>query len=135
MEPAWGERLVLEIEGVRVEFLHLPHGGRAWSEIHNLGHIVELDGKSVLHIGDAQQDAKPYEAVDLSKTVFDVALIPYWVYSSSEGRQLRSKYLRAKTEIAVHVPPLEVGKVREAIAKRFPSVQLLSLALDSARVE
>lgn len=135
LEPAWGERLALEIEGVRVEFLHLPHGGRPWSEIHNIGHIVELDGKSVLHIGDAQQDSRPYEAVDLSKTVFDVALIPYWMYLSSDGRELRSKYLRAKTEIAVHVPPLQVGEVRDAIAKSFPSVQLLSVSLDSARVE
>ncbi len=135
LEPAWGERLTLEIESVRVEFLHLPHGGRPWSEIHNIGHIIELNGKSVLHIGDAQQDTRPYEAVDLSKTVFDVALIPYWMYSSSDGRELRSNYLRARMEIAVHVPPLEVGRVRDKIAKSFPAVRLLSRALESARVE
>jgi L-ascorbate metabolism protein UlaG (beta-lactamase superfamily) len=135
LEPAWGERLAWEIEGLRVEFLHLPHGGIPWSEIHNIGHVVELDGKSVLHIGDAQQDSQPYEAVDLSKTVFDVALIPYWMYSSSDGRELRSNYLRAKTEIAVHVPPREVKEVREAMAKSYPEVQLLSVALDSARIE
>ncbi len=131
LEPAWGERLPFESDGVRVQFLHLPHGGRTWSEIHNLGHIIELDGRTVLHIGDAEQGAEPYEAVDLSEIVFDVALIPYWMYSSSSGRTLRSKYLRGRTEIAVHVPPLEVREVRKSLAKRFPAVKVPSRSLES----
>ena len=89
LEPAWGERLTFEADGVRVQFLHLPHGGLEWSEIHNFGHIIELDGSTVVHIGDAQQGVEPYEAVGLSEVVFDVALIPYWMYSPLDMRDKR----------------------------------------------
>jgi len=131
LEPGWGETLSFETDGVRVEFLHLPHGGRPWSEIHNFGHVISIGGKSIMHIGDAQQDPEPYEAAGLGQRVFDIALIPYWMYASSEGTALRQSHLRGRSEIAAHIPPRERERVAEGIGGRFPAVQVPARALQT----
>ncbi len=43
-----------ESSGVRIEVIKLSHGGGRFAETRNMGFIIHLGGKRILHIGDSQ---------------------------------------------------------------------------------
>lgn len=102
--PAPGQSAFWSGHGVDVEFLNLSHGSGRVAEIQNLGHIVTIDGYRVLHIGDAAMDPENFAPYRLADRDLHVALIPYWYFSSAEGRQIVEEHLVADLRIAVHLP-------------------------------
>lgn len=118
--PDPGESVRRSFGNISVEFLGLPHGGGRHAAIQNLGHLVELGGKRILHLGDAVVDSDTFDQFGLSERSVDVALIPYWYLLDDDGRQVVDEHIGPSLIIAVHVPPDEVLSVGEQIAGFYP---------------
>lgn len=110
--------------GITVEFLNLSHGGGRFAGIHNLGHIIEIDGVRILHIGDAAMQPRNFEPYRLAERDLDVALIPYWYFSSEDGGRIVDEHLVADLRIAVHLPRAGADTENVEVARRDERVEV-----------
>ena len=118
--PERKTKSTLEVSGIKLNVLGLSHGSARFSWIHNLGYLLEVDGKKLLHIGDADTAVENFSSFRLSEERIDIAFIPYWYLLSDEGRSLVREQIRPKQIIAVHLPPAEAESVAEQIRKANP---------------
>jgi L-ascorbate metabolism protein UlaG (beta-lactamase superfamily) len=107
-----GTRRREEIDGIVVEMLGLPHGGRRHRAVEHLGYIVELGGRRVLHVGDTDITEDAFAPFRLDTARIDVALLPMWMVTSREGRRVIERWIRPRRVVAIHVGE---GQQREAI--------------------
>jgi L-ascorbate metabolism protein UlaG (beta-lactamase superfamily) len=116
----WKRSTEMNQDGVRIKFLGLRHSGERFKDIQNLGHLIEIGGKKLLHIGDADMTAENFSTFDLAKEKIDVAFIPYWFLISEDGRKLVREQFNPKQVIAVHIPPAEAQEVIDQLKKDMP---------------
>jgi len=102
--PEEGESEHLEINGVRVEVLNLHHGRSRSLPVENLGFVVEMNGVSILHIGDTLATADELATLDLAQKDIDVAFVPYWHLLEEEGARAYLATIGANTVVAMHLP-------------------------------
>ena len=117
-------------DGIKVRFLGLRHGSERFKEIQNFGHLIEIGGKKLLHIGDAEMTAENFSAFELQKEKIDVAFIPYWFLLSENGRNLVKEQFAPKQIIAVHIPPNEAEEISAKFKKEIPEVFLFTKVLE-----
>lgn len=122
--PKPGEIVTREMGEIRVDFLRLSHGAGRNQKIQNLGHLIRLCDETVLHVGDADVRAESFTPYRLGEREIDVALLPFWLHLSEEGRGLVAS-IGAGTEAACHVPHEELSKWSEAVHESAPGVQVL----------
>jgi L-ascorbate metabolism protein UlaG (beta-lactamase superfamily) len=112
--------------GLTVTLLGLPHGGRSWNEIQNLGHIIEIGGVKVLHVGDADTDPAMFAKFRLVDERIDIALLPDWYLAYDGGQRLVRQHIRPARMCAVHVIPDNVDEITRRVRAAFPDVEILT---------
>lgn len=115
---------------VKIKFLGLYHGGASLRALHNFGHLIEIGGKKLLHIGDADMTAENFSPFNLAKENIDIAFIPYWFLLSENGRRLVAEQFNPKQIIVVHVPPRESEKVSEQLKNDIPGAIVFTKLLE-----
>ena len=133
IDPQYGQPTLLEVAGAKVTVFPLSHGTRKDARIQNYGHLVELGGTSVLHIGDAAMKPEDFKRAGLGQRKVHVALIPFLYFQPGPGSDLVRRYLDAPLKIAVHIPPDEVAEVKAFMAESFPKVVILERPLERIR--
>ena len=133
IDPRYGAPHVIEESEVRVTVFPLSHGTRKYARIQNYGHLVEIGGMTVLHIGDAAMDPADFERAGLAEQSLDVALIPFWFFQPGPGADVIEDYLDAPVKIAVHIPPAEMEEVRTYMAEAYPGVLILERPMEKMR--
>ncbi len=133
IDPQYGRSVLIEAAGARVTVFPLSHGTRKDARIQNYGHLVEMGGASVLHIGDAAMKPEDFERAGLAQSKIDVALIPFLYFQPGPGSDLVKRYLDAPLKIAVHIPPGELEEVKAYMAESFPKVFIFERPLDRVR--
>ena len=116
----WKKSSEIDQEGVKIKFLGLRHSGERFKDIQNLGHLITIGGKKLLHIGDADMTAENFSAFNLAQEKIDVAFIPYWFLISEQGRTLVREQFNPKHIIAVHIPPAEAEDIIAQLRKDIP---------------
>lgn len=123
------ERAVrLEAGGIDIAAFNLHHG--ASNETQNLGFMLELDGKRIIHLGDAMADGADFIAAGLEAQRVDVALVPFWYYLDEEEAQKLDGALEAEAAIPIHMPRPDADKDYLA---RFGGFEGLQQAIEKAR--
>jgi len=133
IDPQYGAPDVIEIPGARITVLPLSHGTRKDALIQNFGHLVEIGGMAVLHVGDAAMDPDEFERAGLSQKKLDVALIPFLYFQRGSGAEFIDRYMNATVKIATHIPPGELEEVKAFMAETFPQVLIMEKPLDRVR--
>jgi L-ascorbate metabolism protein UlaG (beta-lactamase superfamily) len=127
--PGEGERRSAPAGGIQVELLRLPHtGGARTAGVQNLGHLIDLGGVRVLHVGDADVEAQALATYELAKGAIDVALVPYWWLGDAQDLARVRERTGARHLVAVHVPPSEVAAEKAHLAMLDPSIVLFERA-------
>ena len=116
----WKKPVDFNQDGIKIKFLGLRHANAQHASIQNLGHLIEIGGKRLLHIGDADMTAENFAAFNLSQENIDVAFIPYWFLLSENGRKLVKEQFNPKMIIAVHISPDEAGEISAQLKKVSP---------------
>lgn len=114
-----------EERGVRIELVRLPHsGGQRTAAVQNLGHVLELGGARLLHVGDAEVLEPDLDGYDLETRAIDVALVPYWWLGDAAAVTRARKLTGAQQLVAVHVPPAELAQVKASLTALDPAILL-----------
>jgi L-ascorbate metabolism protein UlaG (beta-lactamase superfamily) len=124
--PAAGASEVLDHAGIQIEFLHLSHGTSQ-----NMGHVITLGGRKVLHVGDADMKSTQFAAFDLPGRKLDLAFIPYWYFESATGRDLIAKYCVADVLVASHIPKNAMEGLVKLLTKEAPEVVIFHESMES----
>ncbi len=99
--PKEGERFRNEHRGLRVQLLNIHHGrGRP---IENLGFIVEIAGKRILHIGDSVAEAAVFQKYEVTKDSIDVAFLPFWYFLNDDFKQAVRGQIRPRHLVVMHI--------------------------------
>jgi L-ascorbate metabolism protein UlaG (beta-lactamase superfamily) len=117
----WRKSVDMELDGIKIKFLGLRHGGESLKDIQNLGHVIEIGGKKLLHIGDADMTAENFSAFKLAQEKIDIAFIPYWYLISRDGRALVKEQFNPTTNFAVHIPPAEAEDITAQLNRDLPA--------------
>lgn len=123
-DPKDDERVFFEHEGIKVTAVELSHGPEPRFP-KNLGLLVEVHGRRILHLGDAQQLEPSFASLDLGKDPLDVALVPYWYFGAESGRAIVTQHLRPRCAIAIHIEPGKEAEVRAGVADLSARVEVL----------
>ncbi|HEY7697922.1 MAG TPA: hypothetical protein VIE88_05865, partial [Vicinamibacteria bacterium] len=124
--PGDASRFRERASGIEVQALRLDHEGFPGNVVQNLGHLIEIDGKKLLHVGDALMTRENFARHRLSSEGIDIAFIPYWYLLSEEGRSFVSEQLAPKRIVAIHVPPAEVDDAARKIRRYLPDVTIFA---------
>lgn len=134
LAPAGTDTATTEVEGIKVHALLLSHGSGKMEAIVNLGFVVEIAGKRLLHVGDAEVNEKTKAMLAQHAVGVDTACLPYWWLLDEEGRKFVDKILKPKGIAALHIPPAEVEEIAHKIHVHMPEVVVFSEPMTSKRM-
>ena len=103
--PAWNQKAVMDIGGIKLTVLGLRHVNLQHRQVQNLGYILEIAGRKVLHVGDAELSDENFASFLLKDENIDVAVLPAWFLGTATGCEQVKKLIGAKHLIATHIPP------------------------------
>lgn len=133
IDPQYGDPHMFSQGSAAVTVFPLSHGSRKYAKIQNYGHLIEMGGVTVLHIGDAAMDPADFERAGLGQVRIDVAMIPFWYFQPGPGAEVISQYLDAPLKIAVHIPPGEMEEIQAYLREAYPLVKILESPLNEVR--
>jgi L-ascorbate metabolism protein UlaG (beta-lactamase superfamily) len=128
--PAVGEKVTMKVAGVELEILGLAHGSERFRWIQNLGHVITLGGKKILHIGDADTSIETFEKFNLDEAKIDIAILPFWFLLGKEGQVIINQHIKPRQIIAVHISPAQSMKVAEQLRAVFPEAVAFTTMLE-----
>ncbi len=117
--PNFKERIDLTFGDVKVSVLRLWHSGPLRAT-ENLGYLLTVNSKKLLHVGDADMSVENYEPYKLTSEKIDVAFLPYWYLLDSKGAAFVRQHIPAKQVVAVHIPPADAESVTKKIKAAYP---------------
>lgn len=126
-------RQAMKLAGIDVDFLSVGHGSGRHAVIQNLGHVITIGGKKILHVGDAEITPEIFDAFDLETKSIDIAILPYWFLTSKTGSVLVEQHIKPKHLIAVHVGPAEGEQVTRDVKKNFPNADVFTTMLEKRK--
>ncbi|WP_422361929.1 MBL fold metallo-hydrolase [Reichenbachiella sp.] len=111
----------LFLKGVSVHTAYVRHGGKQNYDVDNQIYLINVDGKKILHLGDAEMDPAHFAQLHLSKPPIDVALIPYWFLAYPPGIDIVKNQIKPNKLVAIHYPKVGDPKTLEKIRDNFPN--------------
>jgi len=131
--PQINSAAALSVKDLKMNVLRLQHGN---PEIQNLGFIIDLAGHAIFHMGDAtfKENAEVFKKTALNKYRFKVAFIPYFEFTTKDGRRLIKEHINAENIVLMHVPPADLDKIEKLIDENrndFPNLMVFKKALES----
>jgi L-ascorbate metabolism protein UlaG (beta-lactamase superfamily) len=111
-----GTRRTLLVNGITVQLFGLPHGGRRHRHVEHIAYLVELGGRRVLHVGDAELSEASLAPFRLDTMGIDVALLPHWALTDEETRRAVARWIRPGRIAALHLAAGDTRTAREVRA-------------------
>jgi L-ascorbate metabolism protein UlaG (beta-lactamase superfamily) len=130
IDPRYDQPEMLQVKEATVSTFLLTHGVGKYAVLQHFGHLVELGGMRILHIGDAAMEAEDFARAGVDRMDVDIALIPFRYFQPGPGGGTIRRYLDTPHKIAVHIPPGELAEVKDLLRLEFPAVMILESVLD-----
>ena len=129
--PGAGERAAVSLAGIDLQVLGVPHGG--FASIQNVGYVVSMGGRRVLHIGDADTNADVFRRLALDRDGIDVALLPMWFLTEREGQAIVRDYIKPRRLVGIHLPATGYEEAVASARVVFPGSDALTKLLEVRR--
>lgn len=133
IDPQYGQPEVIQVDGITVTAFLLTHGGGKYSVLQNFGHLIEIGGMRVLHVGDADMEDADFARAGVDQMNIDVALVPFWYFQPGPGGEILKRYLNVPHLIATHIPPGEMEEILAYMQVEYPAVVVMEKPLVEAR--
>lgn len=99
------QRHIFEFEHIKITIISLDHLGKSpWKEAVNFAYILEMNGKKILHFGDASINETNLKALNLPEMNIDVAITLIGQIASTSQKILIDKYIAPYYLVAAHIP-------------------------------
>jgi L-ascorbate metabolism protein UlaG (beta-lactamase superfamily) len=128
--PAWNQKAVMDIGGIKLTVLGLRHVNPQHRQVQNLGYIVEIAGRKVLHAGDAELSDENFASFLLKDENIDVAILPAWFIDTATGCEQVKKLIAAKHLIATHIPPDHANDYKKNVTTNCPGSDAFTTLLE-----
>ena len=120
------------VNGIPVMTFFIHHtGGEGTKSIENMGFIITLNGKHILHLGDSDMDINRFKSLDLKQYNIDIALVPYWYLADDKGAQILSEWIRPENIIGIHFPIVGSPLLLEEIAMSQPESKVFQKSMET----
>ncbi len=115
-------------ESLKITGLKINHAGKRHLNIENVGYIINISNKNILHVGDTNwlEEINLFSQLDIQKESVDVAILPYWMLLDQDATELIQKYINPKQVIATHISPRITKEKLASLKKQFPKVYFLT---------
>ncbi|MGI9543064.1 MAG: MBL fold metallo-hydrolase [Cyclobacteriaceae bacterium] len=118
---------IVEVPDYEVTAYAITHSNpRRHRVIQNIGYVIEINNKKILHIGDADINPRMFHEIDFYSQNIDVAILPDWFLYGDYGPEIVEKFIGPKDVIATHISPGDELGVGPKILKVFPDTILFS---------
>lgn len=128
--PPLTQRVTVKAAGIDLDIMGVGHGSGRHSTIQNLGHLVRVGGKKLLHIGDAEIDPAILEKLELDEEGIDVAFLPVWFLTGSEGAAVVREHINPRHIVAVHMPASGAASAVRDVKRQFPDAHAFTVLLE-----
>ena len=115
---------------LKVTSLAQRHMGLEDYKVESLGFLIELGGKKILHIGDADYTDENFAGFNLENEHIDIAFVHYWFLLDCEGRRILETYIKPDKIVLMHVPYDELRRNYQRIKEYFPNVDVFLNHMD-----
>lgn len=126
---ATGSRRREVINGVTVEILRAPHG----PDDEHLAYMLDLGGRRVFHIGDADPTEAALAGFRLDTAGIDIALIPHWMLVDAGSRRVIERLIGAKHVVAMPIGQRDYDGIARQVADVMPSAVTFRRSLEQLR--
>lgn len=99
--PKEGERIQSGHRGLHVQLLNIHHGRTR--PVENLGFIIEIADKRILHIGDSEAEAAVFQKYEVVKDRIDVAFLPFWYFLNEEHKRAVREQIQPRHIVVMHI--------------------------------
>ncbi len=103
VETPEGVRVARDFGAVRAEAFGLSHGKVNYADVQNLGWVVTLEGRSIIHLGDGIIDEKTLRRAGVLDAPIDVGVLPFWFLTYPFGKRLVARAFRPRAVFACHI--------------------------------
>ena len=97
-------------------------GGDRRSDIQNVGFIVEINNKKILHMGDTDWYPDMFNELNLVEEEIDIAVFPFWMLLAENAQQNVEKWINPNRIVATHLPPKNFERYTVQLKQAFPKI-------------
>jgi len=127
--PFYGEES-FDASPVKVRCMVQRHMTAEDHDVATMGFLMDMGGKKILHMGDADYTDDNFAAYNIQNENIDVALIHYWFLLSCEGKRIIDTYIKPKKIIVTHIPYDDLKREYKRIKEIYPDVEVFLNHLD-----
>jgi L-ascorbate metabolism protein UlaG (beta-lactamase superfamily) len=129
------ESTKLDIEGIDLQVFRLPHSAymdtdpetgeerNRHAHVENLIYLFEVDGVSVMHVGDAVLSQNPefFDDGHFAKRKIDILFLEFFDWSD-ETRAILDTWMSPGTIVFMHLPPQpeKIEQIAQHLQEKFP---------------
>lgn len=113
---------------IKITGLKINHAGKRHVDIENVGYIITLSKRRILHVGDTNwmREINLFDQLQLQNENIDIAVLPYWMLMDDNAEALIKKHISPKQIIATHISPRIKEKELQSLKNRYPAVHFLT---------
>ena len=113
------------MKGIDIKTFKVDHASSdSYGWIENTGHIINMGGRKVLHLGDPNYSERPICDLDLSKQRIDIGILPYWLMGDSKSINISDSVIHAKDYIVNHFP-LNLSDKYTDFYKQYSNIHMI----------
>lgn len=104
-----GKKDEIQLNGVKIKMYSMSHEGKLFNNIRNIVFLIEIDGKKILHTGDAAPSNENYDmfsAMFIEEEI-DLLIAPFLYLNMEIGHRIIDERIKPKEVIITHVPTEE----------------------------
>lgn len=101
--PRGARERVVTGPGVVIEALGMPHGPTSNAAV-NVGYLVEMNGRRLVHIGDTTIGAEDLAVFGFRSPGIDTALLPYWYLLDPSLQRAVREGIDPRSIVVLHAP-------------------------------
>lgn len=94
----------IKIKGINIQGISTLHEGEEYKSTQNITYLIEVNGKKILHVGDAKPIKENYINHDLVSENIDVLIAPFPYVGVPSARQVVEKYIKPSKIVIIHFP-------------------------------
>lgn len=120
------QKQTVEIGDISVTGFYMNHvSPNRHGSVQNVGYLIEMEGKKILHVGDSNWFEEAFTKLNLQEENIDVAIFPYWMLLNHQKIiQLRT-WVNPKHIVATHLPPSGYEDYIKTINTTYPKTTFL----------
>lgn len=94
----------ITINSIHIRAISLIHDGKDYRDVQNLAYLIEIEGKKILHVGDAKALDENFKDLDLIREDIDLLLAPFPYVGLPSGRKVIKNFIQPKKVGIIHLP-------------------------------